>query len=220
VRVCWFLLLLCGCQSVLPDNMQPRSLPSDPQRDASADLIAYRTLKRADFRGTAFPRRFAGDDPGQFAAVTCVDLRLSPRLRIVARPSGMGEFEARAHGLGFVARMDRNCSWWNKHQEWESMFRTYVLQHEQIHFAIYEVHARDYSARADAIAAQTAAVADTAEAAITACQAKLDAWLAGELKRIDRRHTRFDEDTSYGYDTRRQQAWHELLQRQLEQTAR
>jgi hypothetical protein len=47
--------------------------------------------------------------------------------------------------------MNRDCSWWN---EKATMDAAYVLEHEQIHFALTELGARSLSANAAQIAGE------------------------------------------------------------------
>ena len=43
--------------------------------------------------------------------------------------------------LRFRAQMDRKCSWWNPKDL--GFPQEYILEHEQIHFALCELGARD-----------------------------------------------------------------------------
>ena len=214
---CLSLLLLGACGRTLPDYARPKTAASDPAAFAAADKIRYRTLTRSDFRGTSLPPQF-GDKPGRFAAASCIYLHTAPGTQILTRPTGNGEFEARIQDLAFEAWLDRGCSWWNRFQESLTVF--YVLQHEQLHFAIYEAHARRLNGMTGQIVTRTVAVGDSERAARAACQARLESLMRDEANALVTRNTAFDEDTSYGYDTSNQRRWHEQLERELRENAR
>ncbi len=76
-------------------------------------------------------------------AVTCAYVVASQDARIFPEPAtdptGADGYRARIEGLRFDALMSRSCSWWNPDN---AVSPAYVLQHEQIHFDIFEVTER------------------------------------------------------------------------------
>jgi hypothetical protein len=206
-----------GCGSSLPEHARPKALRADPAQMDAADTIRYRALTRADFLGATMPPQF-GDDPNSLAAATCVYIRSAPGSELVIRQLEGGRFEARARNLGFVALMGRGCSWWNDRRA--AVAPEYVLQHEQIHFAILEVEARRMNARVPEITESTATAADAEREALALCQANLEELMQDHIDEAMERSTQFDEETSVGVNLERQQAWHEQLQAELRETER
>ena len=209
--------VVLGCGSSLPDYARPKALRAEAAQMDAADTIRYRTLTRADFLGATMPPMF-GDDPNSLAAATCVYIRSAPGMEVVTQGLADGRVEARARNIGFVALMDRGCSWWNERRAAQSP--AYVLQHEQIHFAILEVQARRMTASAPEIAASTTTQAGSEADAVAECKASVEAWMQEQIEEAMERSTEFDEDTSVGINLKEQQAWHEQLQRELNETAR
>jgi hypothetical protein len=208
--------LLLACGPTLPPEAQPRPGLVDVAQIDAAETIRYRALTRADFRGRSMPPQFGGD-PSLLAAATCVYIRPAPALQIATRPSGDGQFEAQVRNVAFTALMDRGCSWWNPQQLTPT---EYVLQHEQIHFAIFEVHARRMNASAEAIGASTSTFAETEAAARAGAEAKFLTLLRDHQDAVTRRNLLLDQETSVGHDARAQQHWYEQLQQELRETAR
>lgn len=209
--------LVLGCGLALPEYARPQVLRAEPAQMDAADTIRYRTLTRADFRATTMPPQF-GDDPNSLAAATCVYIRSVPGMEIVAQALGDGRFEAKARNIGFVALMDRGCSWWNERRA--ARAPAYVLQHEQIHFAILEVQARRMNTSAPDIAASTATRASSEADAHADCKANLEELMQEHIEDAMERSLRFDEDTSLGIELQKQQTWHQQLQQELRETAR
>jgi hypothetical protein len=141
--VCWFLLTLAGCAS-LPDYAAPKiTVLADEALDIS-DVIPYRALTRDDFRGAEPPAHF--DE--RMAAVTCVYTqpivdRQGIDIRPAIAPDGSEAYDITYNNLKYQALMNRNCSWWNTATQ--GMAEDYVLEHEQIHFALFEIAARTWS---------------------------------------------------------------------------
>ncbi len=96
----------------LPEAAAPSVWIGDAERLADSDVIDYRELTRADFRGTQ-PPTWAGPFDDKVRAITCALLMATPDTNVSIERKSEGEFEARLTQLRFVSQMDRNCSWWN-----------------------------------------------------------------------------------------------------------
>jgi hypothetical protein len=212
VKLARALLLQAGAASLacstLPDYAAPKGRVGGLAEFDATDVVAYRTLERGDFRGSEPPAEFAGVAE-RMGAATCAYILTTPdtQLMLQAVPSADGSlrYEAQAQEIGFHARMDRGCSWWNAEQE--HMPADYVLQHEQIHFALIELEARRMQASSAQIARGIRASAATPEEATRLAQEQLNAVIARHMKAVLERSREFDEDTSLGYRPERQQAW-------------
>ena len=138
-----------------------------PQLVESGARISYRALTRDDFRAAKRPDDVA-DTHGRLGALTCVDLTTHPDLFIRATSEGndaqLGRVRARVHNLAFTASMDRDCSWWNPQHV--GLPHEYILEHEQIHFALFEIAARRLNQHAARIQERVEAAARTQDEAI------------------------------------------------------
>ncbi len=206
---------LVGDVSAQPKGLAPAGSLSRGGLPAGADPIPYRTLTRSDFRGVAPPPQFARVRD-RLGAATCAYILLAPEARLETRRVNDGDalvYQAVPSGLAFYARMDRACSWWNASQS--VLAREYVLEHEQIHFALFEIEARRLDARSGEIAEAAITVGDTAEEAAAASQEALENRLRHALRAVLERNAAFDEETSHGEEPERQRKWYDRITREL-----
>lgn len=214
-------LALAGGCSTLPESAAPKGSLVDASSLDSGDLIPYRKLSRADFRGTKAPPEFAAV-ADRVGAATCGRVVTLPDTQIVIRgvekPNGERRYWGEVKNLAFRALMDRNCSWWN--DATAEQRPDYVLEHEQIHFAIFELGARRLNAEAAAIAEKMATEGSTLEEVQEhANQVQAEA-MERALKEILERSHAFDEDTSLGFKPEKQKAWLARVTAELEETRR
>lgn len=203
------LLLVASACGRLPDYALPKAQIVDAAQLAHGDGVPYRKLTRADFRATAPPienaRRAA-----RMSAFTCANVVPNGELQMEVRHAHPGdEFVARPKRVAFIAKLDRNCSWWNPKQDGEPP--DYVLQHEQIHFAIAEAAARELTGRVRSLSA----TGDSAEQAGTALQRAIDGAFRDAVEAMTVRNTDFDRDTSGRHEPVLQQRWYDRLSAEL-----
>jgi hypothetical protein len=210
--------LFLACASPLPEYARPvaefREAPSAEEREA---MIPYRTLERGDFLSPTPPPQLAGV-AGDLCAATCAQIVLDEvpvTIRGLA-PGGTG-FEARPDRIRFRALMDPHCSWWRAGPCAQPA--EYVLQHEQVHFALVELEARRLNARSGELAERVRARGRSPEEASARSRERLEAVLRDSSDQILEGHTRFDEDASLGYRPERQQAWYDRTMRELAEAA-
>lgn len=178
--------------------------------------IGYRRLAREDFQSSQ-PPAFAKANRGHLAAATCAILAPGPTLRFRAvRPPGAKEFTADAVDLAFAARMDPSCSWWDTRSTRPD---DYILEHEQVHFAIVELVARDLNRHRSEIERRLRSTGPTGEVALRDIQQRLTAELEAAARRVHERSRRFDEETSLGYFPDRQRSWKRRIESELSETA-
>jgi hypothetical protein len=194
----------------------------DPSQKSGTDLIEYRPLVREDFRAPAPPPR-ARSQAQRLGAATCSYLVPDREsLRIAATPrkrrGGSWEYVAKPDRLHFRGAMDRRCSWWNPRQE--QLPPDYVLAHEQIHFALTEIHARRLNQRGAELVRKLTFVDRDADGAIAASERALQDFLRDESEALLARNDRFDADTSLGVRREAQSAWHERVAKELAETER
>jgi len=200
----------------LPEFAAPKGGVVEPGTVDLSDVITYRTLTRADFKGTNPPPWFAAV-ADRVGAATCAYVLTTPdtnmKVDAVRSPGGETVYRAVPQNLAFIARMDRNCSWWNDAQE--RVPAEYVLEHEQIHFALFEIEARRMNAESEEIKAKLHAEAPSIEAAAAIAQRKLEEQIALRLDVVLARNRAFDEDTSMGHEPEKQKRWWDRVQSEL-----
>lgn len=211
------LLVAAGC-STLPDFAAPKRSEGSVVVSDAEDAIRYRTLTRADFKRTSPPGQIKFGKY-ELGALTCGSLQTSPdtelQLVTTTTPGGESVVHGRFKVLRFFAFMDRQCSWWNPtNREPE-----YTLQHEQIHFALYELEARALNRRAEQLVRETELESEDREEVVQRLNGVIQGLLDEHIERSLERNSDFDEETSLGHDPARQQRWWETVQRELRETA-
>ncbi len=192
----------------------------DPELLESGDLIPYRALTRDDFRAVDPPGEVAHMDGG-LGAATCVFLTTHPDMFIRASSRGndaqLGQVRASVQNLAFTAFMDRDCSWWNPGDT--GLPAAYILEHEQIHFALFEIGARRLNQQAARIQESMKAVSSSQEEAIEELRQRLDAELHAALDQVMLRSDDLDRQTSGAYRRERQQWWYRQVDEELSRLA-
>jgi hypothetical protein len=213
------LLLFWGFAacSRLPSYARPQGSLLQPGSFDDSDLIEYRTLTREDFRGEK-PDGDAAEHMDAMGATTFAILRSDPSVRILVTEEPDAKADQRFRGrldsrLHFRAQMDRKRSWWNPNLK-EVPFE-YVLQHEQIHFALAAIEAKTLNASSDALTKSVHAEGDSAEKVKSDIDEKLSAVIRGALSRLVDRNANFDEDTSARYSPKKQAEWWRRVQAEL-----
>jgi len=223
---CAAALLLAGrpaaAQRPLPEEARGSTWQLDPSQKGQTDLIGYRALTRKDFRAKQPPPQ-ARASADRLGAATCSYLVPDQEsLRIQATPrkreDGTWEYVATPDRLRFHGAMDRRCSWWNDRQE--HFAPDYVLAHEQIHFALTEIHARRLNQRADELVKRMTAIDHDPQRAIAAAEARLGRVLEEEARALLAINDRFDSETSLGERREAQERWRARVEKQLRETER
>lgn len=217
----WLLaLLLVGC-STLPEYAAPKGGVVDAGKLDSSDVIGYRQLTRADFRGTQAPPEFA-PVAARVGAATCGQVRTTADTTFLinwrqASPTSEKRHWVEVKKLGFMALMDRRCSWWN--EKAASRAPGYVLQHEQIHFALYELGARKLNALVTDISRDMKAEGGSQQEVQDHAQKALNEALQKATDQLLERNREFDEDTSLGFRPDRQRSWLKKVTEELAETS-
>jgi hypothetical protein len=192
----------------------------DPKSVDMSDVIPFRTLSREDFKGANPPPQFAGIADKLGAATCCHILTTSDSNFSVKTVQERGEttsYEVIPNHLRFRAQMDRTCSWWNPKDT--GFPEVYVLEHEQIHFALCELGARDLNANIEDVVEEIRATTSTADAATALAQTRLREQLRERTDSLLDRQRDFDEDTSMGHEPEAQKRWVAKVEAELAATA-
>ncbi|MBU1568460.1 MAG: hypothetical protein KJ630_22895 [Proteobacteria bacterium] len=207
------LIFFIGC-SRLPTYSQPRVETGDVFR--FSQVISYRELTTNDFHATALPEDLRSHGH-ELNAHTSVAIRSLPGAKFDFSLQGNGDGQlwcGHAENLVFEAVMLPEKSWWNstlaKDQE------AYVLQHEQIHFALMEVAARHLNLRATKEQDQLVSCAADLEAGKTKISVIVDQWMEELQEETLKQHGEFDEATSRLYAPKVQQGWFDRVMRELQ----
>jgi hypothetical protein len=184
----------------------------DPSAYTATDTIRYREITRADFRAAGPPAHVAAH-ARSFGAFTCANVVPEGMTRVLFDPTREpGIYVARLENTTFRAEMDRGCSWWNP--EGTPIPAAYVLQHEQIHFALTEIQARRLTAELRELRLRT----DSPQSAAAELQGRYNEALEDATAELLRTSTRFDQDTSGRYDPAQQAQWLERVEAELART--
>jgi len=209
----------CG-PAALPEYAAPKGRVVEASSLDSTDVIGYRTITRGDFRGSQAPSEFA-TVADRVGAATCGQVRTtSDTLFLISwrqeTPSSPKQHWVEIKKLGFMALMDRRCSWWNP--KTAARAPAYVLEHEQIHFALYELGARKLNAEVEGIK-QAMVVRGSSQQQVQAhAQQALNDALVKATEKLVARNREFDQDTSLGYRPDRQRDWLQRVNDELAAT--
>lgn len=201
---------LSGCAQ-LPEFATPHlsSQPFDP----SVQYLSYRQLSVDDFKAVT-PSDTIKDHQHMINAHTSVSLRPVTEIQYIISPpqTNFGLYKAYLQELSFKAVMVPSRSWWNPRLASDKT--AYVLQHEQIHFALMEIAARDLNRKLSTSGSQ--AVSGTQREIVEKLLMEaIEKEITATQKEILKEHTAFDEDTSLYHDPERQQEWYESSLRRL-----
>jgi hypothetical protein len=213
---CGILLgvLFSGCAG-LPEYALPRTgaITEDPAKFSEA--LTYRPLTRSDFKASALPADKAAHSDF-IQAHTCARIQPTKSSKFSisrARFNGAWSFFGSIQTIGFEAVMFPGCSWWNP--KMPANMHRYVLQHEQIHFAIAELTARRLTADARLKAQSFLSIQPTRQAVREEITARVHKWMQSAMTDSLAQQTEFDEDTSMYPSPRWQQWWQEKIEKQL-----
>ncbi len=206
---------MIGCSS-LPEWAAPKIL--DEYNAEMADFIPYRKLERADFKAKQPPPEYS-EHSELMAAVICVYIEPifdldAVDLQLSDSPNEDKVYRITYKNLRYRALMDRNCSWWNL--ETVATEKSYILEHEQIHFALMELEARRWH---ESTTIQLNLKLGSPEAMAESKKKQFDRYLEKRLEPIMAQDRKFDEETSVVRDSDKQKQWWNLVQSQLSNTA-
>lgn len=216
-RRIWGLVLaglIAGCTQ-LPEYARPRfHEPGDgPGHDGEG--FRYRALTIEDFQAPDLPPEFENYNH-HINAHSCISIRPSQTSQVRIT---QGVYDGHMFFVGsfpevtFEAVFVPACSWWNP--EIPPNKKSYVLQHEQIHFALAELAARQLTRENREEFKDYLAINDSYQAVQDELRAKLETLTHDAMEANFEEHTDFDEDTSLRYDPRAQHWWLEEVEARL-----
>jgi hypothetical protein len=214
-----FLALIPACAR-LPEYARPRIVQTDEPNKALATGFPYRPLTPDDFRATALSEQQAEHaDRIKAHAAMLIRVTTDSTFKITSGDFyGQIYFFGKIEHLAFEAVMLPDQSWWNP--EIPANMRSYVLQHEQIHFALTEIAARQLTNDTPKWASDVLVIEPTPQEVraelVRQVKDRINAAMEANLKR----QAKFDEDTSLSFNPRWQQWWFDTVAEELKQTNR
>ncbi len=213
---CIPFLLLAMAASTVAQQIQGGTTRAGGGVD-SVDVIGWRPLRRSDFLGERPPGAF-GTSHVRPVAVSCAYVIVAPEARIFPVPVADAEadvaFQARIEGLAFQALLSRSCSWWNPDN---TVSPAYVLQHEQIHFDLFETTARRLNRDVPGLLHVMDVRGPTVDAVVDIAQKYVQTALSRALNKTGALSQKFDLETSFGIQPQRQNGWRVRLDRDLKE---
>jgi len=213
VTVNLLFILLGGCAQ-LPEYARPLII-THKQELAQLDGFGYRQLTRNDFKATS-PFFDSTEQNSHLQARSCIKIIPASDIKVdivQGMIHGKEVFAGKARKVRFEARFLPHCSWWNPKV---SVKRSaYVLQHEQIHFAIAELEARKLGHRVDGEMPEYFAFGDNVEEV----QQELSKTIQKDTQKSTQdgleEHLKFDNETSMFFAPYVQQKWLEKVESKL-----
>lgn len=210
-------LLLSGCAQ-LPEYARPRILDLDNKREGFKNEITYRQLTVEDFQALELPANIELYAK-KIGAHTCCRIRLAKDSEFKITRGYFNQqiyYFGSINDIAFEAVMNPECSWLNPNLFGKKL--NYVLDHEQIHFALMEIAARKLTQKAKKEANKFLAIQSTYEATRKEIAAEIRDMIRTANQAVLKEHTSFDEDTSLYFDPKGQRWWLDRIEDELFKT--
>lgn len=212
----WIFLfaLFVGCAQ-LPEYARPRFHTPDNGSTVSREGFGYRRLTVEDFSAESLPPEYSPYNH-HINAHSCISIRPSreSKARITQGIYGNQSFYVGSiPEVTFEAVFVPACSWWNP--EVNGNQQAYVLQHEQIHFALAELAARQLTRDAREEMKDYLAISNSYKEVQEELKTKLKNMAHAAMESSFTEHTDFDEDTSMRHDPHAQRWWLEEVEARL-----
>lgn len=207
-----FVVALLPCCAQLPEYAAPKIRPASKQ---PTTFFTYRLLQQNDFRAPSLEEGTNGMEE-HFNARSSVQIRPKPTTKIMVRKSnfnGVPLYFADIDNLTFEAVFIPEHSWWNPKLPADK--KRYVLQHEQIHFALLEITAQKISKEKNRYRQGLPIMGNTSSEAQQLAMAWIQDIINSYNEEILEKHTEFDKDTSLYYSPKMQQRWWTQVNREL-----
>ncbi len=208
-----FLLFLSSCAR-LPDYATPKLSTHAPNTTS----FSYKTLSIKDFRATS-PDGISIKNQQHLQARSSIQIKPHASTKIVIIRSthkGVPLYWGNISDLSFGAFFIPEYSWWNPAVKQRN--KKYVLQHEQIHFALMELSARKINEEIKNHREGLPFVENTEKEV----QRQLQQWIKNIVQKhqteILAEHTKFDEDTSLFHSPKTQKKWWHDMEKRLKKT--
>ena len=210
-----FITLVTACAQ-LPEYAKPRTIQID--ENVIITSFTYRQLTREDFRASSFPAYLPTHEEN-INAHSAITIRITGDSNISIIPQHLldqNNYLGRINHLAFEAVMIPDKSWWNP--KMKAGMTTYVLQHEQIHFALTEIAARKLTRDARKWSPNLSVIKQTPQEVYSEILQQVKVRVNSTMEANQKRHLKFDNDTSLFYSPLWQAWWLEMVEKELKQT--
>jgi hypothetical protein len=163
--------------------------------------ITHQQLTLENFKGTPDPRT-------PVAAFSAVHVKLSVGAEVTQLANGT--YVARISELRYRTLFDEKLSWWDDEPN-----NSHLLKHEQGHFDLVELKARELNANKNMVIAEMKGRGDTPEGAMADLQQRLNAHIANIRSEIDEQGKIYDYETDYHRNKHQQRVWNRRINRAL-----
>jgi len=211
------LTLITPCAQ-LPEYAKPRIIQIDEIPNFSPTGFTYRRLTPDDFRATSLPENLSmhGERINAQSAIQ-IHMTADSSFSITRWPFfDQINYTGSITHLAFEAVMIPSNSWRNPKIKAE--MTGYVLQHEQIHFALTELAARKLTTEAQKWASNLLVIRQTPQEVNSEIVQQIKDMINSAMEANQKRHEEFDKDTSLFYSPSWQAWWLETVQEELKQT--
>jgi hypothetical protein len=211
------LALIPACAR-LPEYARPRMVEVDELNMTVTTGFPYRELTPEDFRAASLSEQMS-EHAERINAHAAIQIRLTADSSFrITRGDLYGQtyFFGRIERLGFEAVMLPERSWWNP--KIAVNMRGYVLQHEQIHFALTELAARKLTSDSRQWASDVLVIRPTPPEVRAELAREIKDQINAAMEANLKRQAEFDDDTSLFHNPRRQQWWSWTVEDELKQT--
>ena len=198
----------------LPEYARPHFSP-EYENVSAKNSFAYRKLTIGDFRADSLPPRFE-EFNHSIQARSCISIQTSRNSQVQINSgtiSGKLIYTGKFSNISFAAVFNPDCSWWNPDIPQEN--QSYILQHEQIHFALAELTSRRLNQQYKDHLQQYFAIGNTLQEVKKQLHAEAEKVSREGMKKALEEHTSFDEDTSLFYDPDSQEEWFKRVNQEL-----
>ena len=210
-------LLWSGCVQ-LPEYARPHLREIDPKQEVLKKGFTYRQLTVDDFQALELP---ANIEPHakNIAAHACCRIRAAKDSKFTITRGYLNQqiyYFGTIKYIVFESVMIPACSWLNPRVSDEKL--EYVIEHEQIHFALMEIAARKLTREVRKETKNFIAIQSTYEDTQEEISAKIRDMVRTANQAVLKEHTSFDEDTSLYFDPEAQRRWLDRVEEQLFKT--
>lgn len=213
------LLFVSACAR-LPEYAKPQFRPVAEGSIAPQNAFSYRQLTPEDFKAPSLPEEVQQYNHS-IQARSCISIRPERTTAIRITRGNIANtriYTARYTNISFKALFNPDCSWWNPRVYHKQL--DYILEHEQIHFALTELTARRLNRFSRQYLLDYTAVGNTAKEVREELVDEAKKLLRQGMQQDLQMHTRFDEETSLFFDPEKQREWLDKVNRQLEEEDR
>lgn len=209
---CWtttLLVLFGGACASNPSRIETNArVVSGDSRDTSG-YVVYREITRDDFQASNPPTE-SGEHTARIGALLCGAIVADSEIVLDIEPdTDSKDTWFTIDGPDYRAKMDTACSWWNAEQA--TTPADYVLEHEQIHFALMEIYARGINQDLRELRIRTGSPEQAPKVADESATRLLERATRDLVE--ESRH--FDDQTSRHVDREAQRRWKWNVERRL-----